>query len=106
MYRRLLLLFLPGFFCLSSNAQTPSDTSLIRISGKAVEDENPAIHLEDLMIVNLAVQQGTFGKADGTFSVTIRKMDTLLIASTGYEFKKICFIDSVLKDEYNILVRL
>jgi hypothetical protein len=94
------------FYCSFLSAQTSPDTTWIRVSGKAVASENQAIHLDDLMIVNLATQQGNFGKADGTFSVAIKKNDTLLIASTGYEFRKICFRDSLPKPDYSILIRL
>ena len=104
--KRLLLILLLLIQHSIISAQISSDTAKIKVSGKVMESENPAAHLEDLMIVNLASQQGSFGKADGTFSTIINKNDTLLIASTGYEFQKICFNDSVPKNEYNIVVKL
>ncbi len=94
------------FYCLILFAQTPSDSSTIRVFGKAVEAENPSTHLEDLMVVNLTTQQGNFGKADGSFAFTINKKDTLLIAATGYEYFKICFRDSLPKSEYYVTIRL
>ena len=94
-------------FCTSYvAAQTTGDSPLIRIHGSVTDGDNPFKHLEDLMVVNLTTQQGDFGKAGGLFSVTIKKNDTLLIASTGYEYKKICFNDSVVKSDYSISVKL
>ena len=87
-------------------AQSPSDSVRISINGFVADEENPAKQLEDLMIVNLTTQQGSFGRAGGIFSVTIKKKDTLLIASTGYEYRKICFADSLPKSEYNVPVKL
>ena len=86
--------------------QTPADTMVVKVSGKAIDEEIASKHLDDLMIVNLTTNQGTFGKADGSFSVSINKKDTLLVASTGYEFKKICFNDSIFKNDYFVVVRL
>ena len=95
-----------NLFALALLAQSPSDTVRIKIRGTVVDEESPARQLEDLMLVNLATQQGDFGKAGGIFSVTIRKKDTLLIASTGYEYLRICFKDSLLKSEYIMAVKL
>jgi hypothetical protein len=83
-----------------------ADTASIKISGLAVDSENSSRQLEDLMIVNLSTQQGNFGNAGGKFTATIHKSDTLLVASTGYEFQKISFRDSTLKNEYHVTVIL
>jgi hypothetical protein len=88
------------------SAQVSSDNPRIKITGLVTDDENPARQLEDLMIVNLRTQQGSFGNAGGRFNSSVQKDDTLLIASTGYEFKKICFRDSVFKNEYSISIKL
>jgi hypothetical protein len=94
------------FSFLSLFAQSSADSASIKIRGIAEDSENSSKQLEDLMIVNLSTQQGNFGFAGGKFSATILRKDTLLVASTGYEFRKICFRDSVLKNEYDINVKL
>ena len=80
--------------------------STITVSGHVFDSSRPATRLEDLMIINLRTAQGFFGKADGTFSVMIRHTDTIMIASSGYEFKKICFVDSVARSTYQFEVPL
>jgi len=60
--------------------------------------------LDDLMIINSRTSQGSFGMADGSFRITIQKTDTIIVASTGYEFIRICFNDSAYKPHYNIRV--
>lgn len=58
------------------------------------------------MIINLRTSQGFFGKVDGTFSLTINRTDTIMVASTGYEYKKISFADSACKSPCPIEVPL
>jgi hypothetical protein len=82
------------------------DSSSVSLKGKAFDKNNPDKRLEDLMIINLRTSHGTFGMADGTFHVEIQKDDTFLIASTGYEYRKYCFKDSVYRNEYFINVPL
>ncbi|MFM2136226.1 MAG: hypothetical protein RL021_1626, partial [Bacteroidota bacterium] len=79
------------------------------VSGRVYDRESPARRLEDLMVINLRTAQGSFGKADGTFTVTALQDDTLMIASSGYAFRKFCFRDSLPKPAYHLdvpLVRL
>src|ERR1700752_3971616 len=75
---RLVLLFLLLVSLVEAQIHTDS---LIRVNGSVSDGENAGRPLEDLMVVNLTTQQGDFGKAGGLFSITIRKKDTLLIAS-------------------------
>jgi hypothetical protein len=97
-----LFFILISFFIFAQTA----DTTRLHISGLATDEEYPLKQLEDLMLVNLATQQGEFGKAGGTFSVTIHRRDTLLVAATGYQYRKICFADSTGKNDFHISVRL
>lgn len=106
MIKYLLTVLFCIFLHLFLLAQNSPDTTTIKINGLALDDENPAKQLEDLMIVNLATQQGSFGSLVGKFTATIHKKDTLLIASTGYEFRKICFKDSAFRSEYTVSVRI
>jgi hypothetical protein len=90
-------------------AKSSQDSLMITVSGHAYDFKNPGKRLDDLMIINLRTSHGNFGLADGTFKLEISKTDTILIASSGYEFYRLCFNDSVSKNEYVVnipLVRL
>jgi hypothetical protein len=82
------------------------DSTLITINGLAYDSIDRSRRLEDLMIINLRTSHGTFGKADGSFTVWIMKSDTIVIASSGYAFQNICFADSIIKENYTINVPL
>ena len=84
------------------SAQAVPDSLLVTINGYAFDSKHPERRLDDLMIINVRTSQGIFGLADGTFKMDIHKTDTIVVASTGYEFKRICFTDSVLKSQYYI----
>ncbi len=78
----------------------------IQVSGHAFDSKDGPRRLDDLMIINLNTGQGVFGKADGTFMVTVLRTDTILIASSGYEYKRITLIDSIPKSSYHLEVPL
>lgn len=78
----------------------------VHISGRAFDDKESTRRLDDLMIINLNTGQGVFGKADGTFSVQAGRTDTILVASTGYEYKRIMVFDSLEKSTYYLDVPL
>ncbi|MFM7725463.1 MAG: hypothetical protein ACKO7B_02080, partial [Flavobacteriales bacterium] len=80
--------------------------TLVVVSGKAYDAKEPARRLQDLMIINLRTSQGFFGKADGTFSISIKRSDTVLVASTGYDFMYFAFGDSLEKPAYQLDVPL
>ena len=100
MQKSSLLLLLCAIFYHSVKA-SPDSTSIL-ISGYTYDSKNPQQRLDDLMIINLRTSHGTFGLADGSFNVTILKTDTILIASTGYEYKRIYFGDSTYKSQYYV----
>ncbi len=79
---------------------------LITVSGKAMDKDFPALLLEQVMVINLRTQQGVFGNTDNTFRVKIDKNDTLIITALGYRSDKICFRDSVFREEWDIIVPL
>jgi len=98
------LLALSLFHLAGSGAQ--KDSSAVLITGRAYDAKNPGQRLDDLMIINLTSGQGVFGKADGSFSIVVSETDTILVASTGYEYKRISVKDSVLKNVMQMLVPL
>jgi hypothetical protein len=99
------------FFCVYFNhsAIASTDSLLISISGIAFDSKNTedvTNRLPDLMIINERTSQGSFGLADGSFRIDIFKSDTIIVASTGYEFIRICFNDSVYKPKYFVRIPL
>lgn len=94
------------FIFFQSSVFAQPDSLNININGYAFDSKNPKKRLDDLMIINVRTSQGVFGLADGTFKASIFKTDTIVIASTGYEFQRICFTDSVFKPQYYINVPL
>jgi hypothetical protein len=103
MRKSLLILFLfAGFHCLISAQDNPS----VHIKGYAFDSDEPSKRLDDLMIINQRTGQGIFGMADGSFQLNSLKSDTIVIASSGYEYSRVCFADSALKDEYQMRIQL
>jgi hypothetical protein len=83
-----------------------SQQSLISITGKVFDSENASFSFPVLMVVNLSTQRGIFGNADGTFTTSLQKRDTLLISATGYTMKKICFADSADQSAFYVALPL
>ena len=96
---RIITIFI-AFLTWTNAVNADSDSVTVSLKGKAYDTQNPDLRLEDLMIINLRTSQGTFGKVDGTFEVNLLKADTLLIASTGYEYQKITLTDSAYHQNY------
>ncbi len=88
------------FFALCATAQ-----EMITINGR-VNAGSADRNFYDLMIVNKRTRSGTFGNADGTFSVQALRTDTLMIGSIGHQTISITMSDSVPKDRYEVELRL
>ncbi len=99
-----LLIFSFLCFCRGFSAFAFTDSLEITVNGVAYDSVKPDRRLDDLMIINSRTSQGSFGNADGSFRIKIQKTDTIIVASTGYEFIRICFVDSLYKQLYNIRV--
>lgn len=76
----------------------------VTIYGKVISTSGDVRY--DLMIVNRRSRSGTFGNADGTFTVRALRTDTILIGSVGYRTASISMADSAAKDAYHITIRL
>lgn len=77
----------------------------VTIHGRVITPE-PGRAYYDLMIVNKRTRSGGFGNADGTFSVSALKSDTLLVGCVGYRTELISMADSVARDAYRVTIRL
>lgn len=93
----LSLLVLSGLSCFAQDQ--------VVIHGQVVSATQERTYY-DLMIVNKRTRSGTFGNADGSFTVTALHTDTLLIGSVGHVTQAITMRDSVPKASYRVVVRL
>ena len=75
----------------------------VTINGRVISDHHESAFY-DLMIVNKRTRSGTFGNADGTFSVKALQTDTLLLGAIGHMTVSITMTDSVPRDSYRIEV--
>lgn len=78
-------------------------TPTVLVTGKVTELKTGAI-IPSTLIIQKGVG-GTFLKPDGTFKITIKITDTLLVSSLGYGVQKFCFKDST-GSSHHINVRL
>jgi hypothetical protein len=95
-----LLLILLAIGPLLTSAQ-----ELVTIHGKVITSTDQHTYY-DLMIVNRRTRSGTFGNADGTFTVQALRTDTLMIGSIGHRTGTLCLADSVERAIYDVKVRL
>lgn len=98
----LSFVFILLFFSTRLFAQV-DEAPRVRITGVVYDAYNKAL-LSNLMIINKTTQQGFFAGATGNFNITASKNDTIIIAASGYQNKKICFRDSALKEDYFIRI--
>ena len=100
-YLRSIVLLL----CCSVLAPLMMAQEKITIHGRVITGSGEK-NLYDLMIVNKRTRSGSFGNADGTFTVQALKNDTLMIGSIGYQTALISMVDSLPKSEYHVTLRL
>ncbi len=93
--RKFLISFLP-FIALASYSQV--DSTIIQVSGRIKEENSQPI--SNVIVINQRTKTGAFGKADGSYTVSCFKSDTLVITSLGYYSRKISFKDSIPREVY------
>lgn len=98
--RSRLLLILLAIGPLLTSAQ-----ELVTIHGRVITNTDQHTYY-DLMIVNRRTRSGTFGNADGTFTVQALRTDTLMIGSIGHRTGLLCLADSVERAIYDVRIRL
>jgi hypothetical protein len=96
--------FIILFFFLFSNFLTAQNH--VTISGRAYDQENINLPLPKLMVINKRTNNGVFADAEGKFSINAFQSDTLIFSAIGFNTKKVCLRDSVIKKEYYIEVAL
>lgn len=82
------------------------DNPLISIRGKVTDPENLHASFPMFMVVNKATGRGFFGNDDGSFSITVHKNDSIIVSVIGYNTVRFCFKDSVLRENYSLLIPL
>lgn len=98
------LVFFSLFIGMALTASAQSDSLTISVSGFVTSQDG--LPLSNVMVVNKTSQHGIFAGADNKFTVYINRLDTLLIAATGYAIKKICFKDSAAMQYFNVTILL
>jgi hypothetical protein len=94
------------FGCVNfSSVFSQTDTLLLKVKGK-VQDTSDIHGVYNVMVVNQRTHQGVFGDYSGSFEISIKKTDTIIVASTGYSTIKISLRDSVFKPEYYLTINL
>lgn len=88
----------------NSWAQTDSTSQTIRVTC-AVRDENGQ-PLSNVIVINKRTRSGSFGNANGKFTIQCLKNDTLSITSLGYYSRDITFKDSLFRSEYSTSIYL
>ncbi len=76
----------------------------IQVTGKVIGDNT--IVFNRVMVINKSGGNGTYVGIDGSFGISIKKNDTLMFAYTGYKTSKICFKDSLPKNEFFLAIKL
>ncbi len=104
--KKLFVLFTLFSASINSFSSGLADSLRITVSGYVTDSKDHSRRLDDLMIINLRTSQGSFGRSDGYFKVDMLRTDTILVASTGYEYKHLYFGDSVIKSQYFINVQI
>jgi hypothetical protein len=99
------LLFFLLIFLVIGNKNICAQTQVI-ISGQVIDKDNSFLPLPRIMIINKRTNHGIFADAEGKFSINAFQTDTLMFSVIGYNTKKICLKDSVLKSRYSILVEM
>ncbi len=77
----------------------------VTIRGSVYNEFGSAL-FTNLFVVNKRTRQGNFANPSGNFEIKVRKNDTVLVGSNGFETFRICVKDSVYKPVYEIEVRL
>lgn len=90
---------------LLGSATLAQDTTLVRIHGQVSDPTDPVASF-NLMVVNKRLGTGTFGNTNGTFSISVRKCDTILVGSVGYETQPIVMCDSAMQSSYTVNIEL
>lgn len=80
-------------FCFSLQGQDK-----VTIEGKVYIPKG-GLNSGGIMVVNKNTGVGLFAELDGTFKITMKRKDTLLVSSTGYKTIYTTVLDSVKKNQ-------
>jgi len=92
-------LFLISFAASLSYGQTNANDSLVTIKGK-VKDTTYNVGFYNLLVLNKSVGKGNFGQYDGSFTISVKKSDTIGISVSGYQTIYISYADSAYQRFY------
>lgn len=101
---RLPLILVCFLVSLTALSQNDSTNTQIVIVGTAFADNG--LYISDLLIINERTYTGHFGNPDGSFKVYSNKNDTLIFGALGYDSFKVCYSDSLYRNEYTLRISL
>jgi hypothetical protein len=70
------------------------------------DKENRFLPLPKVAVINKRTNTGVYADAEGKFSVSGLQSDTLLFSVIGYNSKKVCLKDSIIKPQYHIEIEM
>lgn len=76
----------------------------VKVSGTVVSKDK--LPLLAVMIVNKRTSSGIGADVTGNFSIQVLRTDTILVSAYGHQVQRLCFKDSVFKDEYKVKIEL
>ena len=97
--RMKIALLLIGLMTTLAYGQSSANDSLVTIKGK-VKDTTHNVGFYNLLVLNKSVGKGNFGQYDGSFTITVKKSDTIGISVSGYQTIYFSFADSSYKRFY------
>lgn len=101
-----LFAFVSATVGLAQASTLPVDSLNPQIVVKGTVRDQSGIARGNILIINQRINAGTFGNANGTFTVYAHKFDTLVIGAFGFHSEKLCFRDSTLRRTYAVDLRL
>jgi hypothetical protein len=98
------LIHLITLFSLLSN-HAHAQGRVIEISAITIDSMSKR-PITNVQVINKITGERFFSDSSGRFKSTAMKTDSLVITATGYSYKVLCFKDSLLRERYNLLIRL
>lgn len=89
---------------ITARGQSNTLGDIIQINGK-VRDENDQ-PIANAIIINKRTKTGSFGRADGSFTLNCNRTDTLAITSLGFMTRQVTFADSTGNGSFNLTLYL
>ncbi|MBA2407038.1 MAG: hypothetical protein H0V65_03465 [Chitinophagales bacterium] len=99
------LIHLIILYSLLTNHHAQAQGKVIEISAVTIDSmsSKPIINVQ---VINKLTGERFFSDSSGRIKAIAMKTDSLVVTATGYSYKILCFKDSLLREKYNLLIRL